>query len=103
MPKWVVLGKLTEQGRRNMRDIPTFRAQGRERATAMGVSFESFLVMGRYDVIWIVDAPDETAASTFIAGIGQMGNAVTETMRAFTEDEVDQMMKRMPDVSRAIG
>ena len=96
MAKWIVLGRLTDQGRRNARDIPKFRAQGRDRAKGMGVTFESFLTMGRFDIIWIVDAPNEEAAATFIASIGQVGNATTETMRAFTEAEVDAMMERMP-------
>jgi uncharacterized protein with GYD domain len=96
MPKWIVLGRLTDRGRANAREIPKFRAQGRERAKAMGVTFDSFLVTGRFDLVWIVDAPNEEAAATFIASIGQVGNASTETMRAFSEPEVDAMMARLP-------
>ena len=56
MAKYIVLGRLTDTGRHGSRDIPQFRAQARERAKALGITFEAYLTMGAYDVVWVLDA-----------------------------------------------
>jgi uncharacterized protein with GYD domain len=43
--------------------------------------------MGRYDIVTISEAPDDTAAAKVALTVGSAGNVTTETLRAFTEDD----------------
>jgi len=39
--------------------------------------------MGRYDIVTISAAPDDTAAAKVARTVGRAGNVTTETLRAF--------------------
>jgi uncharacterized protein with GYD domain len=87
MPTYVVLGKLTQQGIQTIKDVPRRRAAA-DSAQALGITLrERMLTMGRYDVVMILDAPDDEAVAKFALQTGMRGNLSTETMRAFGEAE----------------
>jgi len=44
-------------------------------------------VMGKYDTVLVVEAPDDETIAKLTLAIGSLGNVRTETLRAFTEDE----------------
>jgi len=48
--------------------------------------------MGRYDVVMILDAPDDEAVAKFALQTGMRGNLSTETMRAFGEAESEALL-----------
>ena len=52
--------------------------------------------MGRYDVVLIVQAFDSKIIASVMLAIGALGNVRTETLRAFTEEEVREMLTRLP-------
>lgn len=89
MAKYVILVNWTERGVASARDTVSRTEQIRALAQQHGSDFDLFLwTLGRYDVIAVMDAPDdETAAALTIAVAGQ-GSVRTETLRAFTADEV---------------
>jgi uncharacterized protein with GYD domain len=43
--------------------------------------------MGQYDMLAIVDAPDDATLAKGILSLASSGNLQTETLRAFPEDE----------------
>jgi uncharacterized protein with GYD domain len=45
------------------------------------------MVMGKYDMLAIVDAPDDATLAKAILSSSSQGAFRTETCRAFTEDE----------------
>jgi uncharacterized protein with GYD domain len=45
------------------------------------------MVTGQYDMVAIVEAPDDAALAKVILGTTSQGNITTETCRAFTGDE----------------
>ena len=92
MATYIVLGTFTEQGRTGVKDIPERRRRGREAAKSLGVTFTAYLTMGAYDVIWLVEAPDDETLAKWIVTIGMVGAVKTQTMRAFTEGEVDAIL-----------
>jgi uncharacterized protein with GYD domain len=47
--------------------------------------------MGRFDVVLVLDAPDDETIAKFVLEIGIRGNLSTQTMRAFTEAESDAL------------
>ena len=54
-----------------------------------------YWTMGRYDGVIIFEAPDdETAAAVMMGGCAK-GNVRTETLRAFTEDEIQGVLDKI--------
>ena len=91
MAKYIVLGNFTDQGRQGVKDVPERRRRGREAAKTVGVTFEAYVTMGAYDVVWVAEAPDDESLAKWIMSIGSTGFVKTQTMRAFTESEVDAL------------
>jgi uncharacterized protein with GYD domain len=97
MPTYIWLGKWTDQGIRNVKET-TKRAKGlREMAEKMKVKVrESLWTMGRYDFVWVIDAPDDETVSRLTLGLGMSGNVKTETLKSFSAQEMDQILKGLP-------
>jgi uncharacterized protein with GYD domain len=93
MATYIVLGKLTQAGIGGIKEAPKRRQQGREQGQQLGVSFQVYLTMGAHDLVWVVDAPSDEAVAKWVIGVGRTGNLTTQTMRAFTESEVDALVE----------
>src|SRR6266403_179963 len=63
MVTYVVLTKFTDQGIRNAKDSPKRADAFKQMAKTFGVTVKDiFWTQGRYDIVTIVEAPDESAA-----------------------------------------
>jgi uncharacterized protein with GYD domain len=93
MPVYVTLLKWTDQGRTKAKDIAARYADGQQRIkNAGGKEIGTWVTMGQYDMVSVVEAPnDETIAKIALAIAGR-GNAITETLRGFTMDEVSKLL-----------
>lgn len=88
MPSYIVLMKWTEQGVANVKDSPSRLDSGRKAFKKMGVKIkDTYLTMGRYDLVCVVDAPDDETFARAMLTLGSTGNVQTETLKAFTEDQ----------------
>ncbi len=93
VPTYVVLGKFTQQGAQKSKDIPQRRAAAMEAAKAVGITWrDAWLTMGQFDVVMILEAPDDEAMAKFALQIALRGNLSTQTMRAFTQAEADAIV-----------
>ena len=54
-----------------------------------------YLTQGRYDIVVLAEAPDAETMLAQAAGVAGTGNTRTETLRAFTLDEAEQVIKRV--------
>jgi uncharacterized protein with GYD domain len=52
--------------------------------------------MGRYDVVFVIEAPDDETISRAILSLGSSGNIRTETLGAFSAQEMDQLLNSLP-------
>ena len=96
MVTYVVLAKFTDQGVRNAKDSPKRADAYKQMAKTFGVTVKEILwTQGRYDVVTIVDAPDESAAMSLSLSLGALGNVRTETLRAFSADEMTKIVGNM--------
>jgi uncharacterized protein with GYD domain len=96
MPMFVVLAKLTDQGAKNIRSIRDSAKENMERGQRLGVKNHGwFLTQGAFDIVVIVEAPDAETMLAQTAGVAGTGNARTETLRAFTLDEVTQALEKL--------
>ena len=97
MPMYVVLYKLTEQGVKEIKNAPERIEAGIKAAEAMGGKVLGFYAtLGEYDYVSISEAPSDEAAMTFMLGLGAQGNVRTTTLRAFTKEELAEMVKKLP-------
>jgi uncharacterized protein with GYD domain len=96
MPTYIMLGNFTEQGVRNVKASPKRAEAARTAAKKHGVTVkEMYWTMGRYDIALIAEAPDEAAMTAFGLGIAALGNVRTQTLRAFSSDEIATILGRV--------
>ena len=96
MATYIVLGNFTDQGLRHARES-TKRAEAfREMARVLGVGIKNiYWTMGQYDVVVVIDAPDNATATTLNISLGALGNVRTQTLPAFTADEMAHVIAKM--------
>jgi uncharacterized protein with GYD domain len=96
MPTYIVLGNFTEQGIRNIKDT-TKRAEAlRDLGKKAGVTVkEVYWTLGRYDIMAILEASNEEAVTALGLSIGALGNVRTQTLRAFSADEMGRILGKL--------
>src|SRR2546422_944537 len=89
MPTYISLMKFTEQGIRNVKDHPKRRENAAKGIESMGGKLlHTYLTMGRYDIVAIIEAPDDDVAAKFALirctspGAAIRGGIVSTTMNA---------------------
>ena len=86
MAAYVLLVKWTDQGMRQIRDSPSRLDKAKAALRDMGGQFTSFyMTMGDYDMVAILEAPDDAVAARFTLQLGMLGNVRTRTLKAFPE------------------
>ena len=96
MPTYIVLGQFTDQGLRNVKDSPKRAEAMRAMAKKTGVTVKDvYWTLGKYDVVTIVDAPDDTAVTAMLLSTGGLGNVRTHCLRAFNADEMGKVLGKM--------
>jgi len=96
MVTYVVLAKFTDQGIRNAKDSPKRADAFKEMAKTFGVTVKDIVwTQGRYDVVTIVEAPDESSAMSLSLSLSAPGNVSTEPLREFTAAEITQVVSKM--------
>jgi uncharacterized protein with GYD domain len=96
MATYIVLGSFTDQGIRAVKDT-TKRAEAiRGIGKKVGVTVKAvYWTLGQYDAVTIVEAPDDASVTAFSLSAGALGNARTQTVRAFSADEMGAILGRM--------
>ena len=96
MPTYIMLGSFTDQGVRKVKDSPKRAEAVRAAAKKLGITVkDTYWTMGQYDIALIADAPDEASMTAFGLSVGALGNVRTQTLRAFTADEMGQILGRV--------
>ncbi len=62
---------------------------------AGGTLIGVYVTLGRYDVVEIFEAPDDDVAIEVIMKLQRFGAEQTETLRAFTRDEAEEIVRRL--------
>jgi uncharacterized protein with GYD domain len=89
MPVYVTLIKWTDQGRAKASGLADRVAEVEKRVEAAGGrQIGNWLTLGRFDQVAVIEAPDDETAAKLLMIVAERGNAVTETLRGFTMEEV---------------
>src|SRR5215208_5621360 len=96
MPTYVVLINFTDQGIRNVKQTTERTDHGGEIAEKHGLKLEqAYWTVGAYDMVTIFEAPDDEALSAHLLEIGSLGNVRTTTLRAYDEEEISGILRRL--------
>ena len=96
MPTFMILGKYTEQGARNIKDTRKREEAFRQACEKQNARVKDvYRTMGRYDLAAIIDAPDEVTMTALLYSLAAQGNVRTETLRAFTSQETEAALGRV--------
>ncbi len=96
MPTYVMLAKFTDQGIRNIKESPKRAEAFRKMCEKVNARAKDiYWTMGRYDIVVIVEAPDEVTMEAILYSVGALGNVRTETLRAFTAQETAQALAKL--------
>ncbi len=97
MSTYIVLINFTDQGIRNVKDSPNRLEAARGAIAGLGGEMTSFyLTMGAYDLVAVVEFPNDEAAAKFALAVGSQGNIRTTTLRAFDEAQYREIIAALP-------
>jgi uncharacterized protein with GYD domain len=96
MATYVLLGRWTPQGVAKIDEGPRRLDQVRKLLEDKDATLREFyMLFGPYDFLAIIEAKDDTKLASAVLKIVRQGNATTQTLRAFTEDEYRKVVKSL--------
>ena len=96
MAMFITLGKFTDQGAKNLPNLRKTVEENMARGERLGIKVHGwYLTQGGYDIVVLAEAPDAETMLAQAAGVAGTGNVRTETLRAFTLEEADRVLKRL--------
>ncbi len=97
MATYIVMLRFTEQGIQTITEGPIRVEAAKQLCRSQGAEVKAYyLVMGQFDAVVILEAPDDQTVAEIGLALGALGNVRTETMRAFTEDEYRKIIAKLP-------
>ena len=96
MATFIGLVNFTDQGIRNVKDSPARYEAFRAMAEKLGVAVKGFYyTLGHYDLVVVLEGTDE-AVTTALLKVGSLGNVRTQTLRAFSVEDMKNIVGKMP-------
>lgn len=97
MPTYLALLNFTDQGIRTVKDTTKRAAAVGEMAKGAGMNMkEIYWTLGQYDIAVVFEAPDDVSMTAFGLALGAAGNVRSQTLRAFSADEMEGILSKMP-------
>ena len=88
MPTYIALMNWTADGIQQVKDSPKRLDAGRKAFKKLGVKLkDTYMTTGRYDLVCILEAPDDETFAKAMLTLGAKGATRTETLKAFNEAE----------------
>ena len=95
MPRYVVLYRFTDQGLKSIKDTVKRAEEVRKANESRGFKIiGTYWTQGQYDIVSIVESPDEESMNAGLFNIAAAGNVHSETLRAFDEAEMARSLSR---------
>lgn len=88
MQSYIALLRWTQQGASKVRDSASRLDAGRADFQKRGCQIKDvYLTMGRYDLVCVIEGPDDETVAQALLSLGAQGNVQSETLKAFTEEQ----------------
>lgn len=93
MASYLSLINWTDQGLGNVKDAGK-RVDNFKKAVeaAGGRMIFFYMLMGEYDLATLIEVPDDATAARLLLETGRLGNIRSKTLRAFTEQEMRDLI-----------
>ena len=96
MAMYVTLYRLTAQGAKTVGETVNRARQAIAGAEKAGGKIITLLwTQGQYDLVGVGEWPSDEAAIAFNLSVAKLGNVTTETLRAFSADEMEKILKKV--------
>jgi uncharacterized protein with GYD domain len=96
MPTYVVLYKFTDEGAKHIRSTVERAAEVQRENEQKGFKVNGlYWTQGQYDMVAVVEAPNEESMLAGLFNIAAAGNVRSETLRAFTAAEMAPVLQKM--------
>jgi uncharacterized protein with GYD domain len=96
MATYIMLANFTDQGIRKVQDSPKRADAFKDMAKKCGATVKDvFWTLGEYDVVAVVEAPDDISMTALGLSSGALGNVRTQTLRAFTHADMKTIIGKM--------
>src|SRR5204862_7260358 len=96
MAMFTSLIRATAQRVRNVKERVKAGDAAMAEAVKMGIKIiEEFWTMGAYDIVALFEAPDGETTSDFLLKNGALGNAKSQTLRAFRKEEMEGILAKI--------
>lgn len=95
MPIYVILSKLTDEGRETIKDNPFRIFEVNKEIEEMGVKvLQQYAVLGPYDFVNIVEAPNNEAIVKMSIELGSRGTVELMSLPAIPVEELLKIIKK---------
>lgn len=96
MATYIALSNFTEQGVRTVKDTTRRADAVKEAAKKFGANMtQVYWTLGQYDLVAVIDAPNDETATAFSLAISAAGNIRMQTLRAFAKDEMNGILAKL--------
>jgi len=96
MALYVTLSNFTDQGIKLIKDSPQRAEAFKQRAATHGVKVHTVLwTLGQYDVVTIVEADDDIAATALALSQAALGNLRGQTLKAYDAGDMAKIVAKM--------
>lgn len=94
MSVYIALSNLTDEGRKTIKHRPERIKEVNKEIEAMGIKvLEQFAVLGPYDFVTLLDAPNNEAVLKMSVELGSRGTVQLVTLPALSVDEFTKTLK----------
>lgn len=88
MAVYIVLSKLTDEGRKTLKERPGRLKEVNKEIEKMGAKVtHQYALLGKYDFLNILEAPDVKTVAKIMVELGSRGTLETQTFPALPVDE----------------
>jgi uncharacterized protein with GYD domain len=88
MPTYLIQSQWTDQGIRSVKDSAKRLDLGKKKLKDMCGEIKAvYLTTGAFDMVAVVEVPNDATLAAYALWLGSQGNLRTRTVKAFTEDE----------------
>ena len=96
MPTYIALVNWTGQGIGNVKETLQRADKSAELAQKHGCSLSQlYWTVGPYDLVSILEAPDDESATAYLLDVGSRGDVRTTTLRAYDREQVSGIIQRL--------
>ena len=97
MATYIILVNYTQEGIQKVKESPKRPDAVKMLARRFGAELTDFyLCMGVYDIIVVMQAPNDETVAKFVLAISSLGYIRTTTVRAFSETEYREIIQSLP-------